>query len=142
MLVKSDSLQCKVVLTHEEVAALSRWLKARLVGGEMVAADQSVVEDFAANMMVHECQIAEREARIGEVERVVDVNRIKNAIQRLDINDFEQVKTMFDVPDTTAADFVDEASMVNVNEVAARLKAVGHNIVIDDQVGIYQVSRD
>lgn len=143
MLIKSDSLQCKVTLSHEEVTSLGRWLKARLVGGAMLAADQAIVEDFAANMLKHDCMIEERESRIGEVEKAVcKDHRITAAIQRLNLDEFAQVKDMFEVQHISAADFVSEASLVNVTEVAERLKAVGHNIVVDEQHGIYQVCRD
>lgn len=127
MFVESDYLRCRLTLTHEEAEAMARFLNARKFGGEMKSGDFVVVDTVLANLQEHNRQIAERLSRIGEVESTTFEHRIRAGIQKMDISEFEQFKR----PTETAADYVDEASLVNVNEVAARLKAVGHNTTGD-----------
>lgn len=69
---KSNTICFKAVLTHEEAAAINRYLNGLMNGGEMRSHDLQQVQIFMAALNDHEDTITDRESLMDCVKAIVE----------------------------------------------------------------------
>lgn len=144
MIRKSDYLVCKMAFSHEEVESIARWLRARKVGGEMVAADEKVVEELLIRLDQHDEFVQERLAAIAALDEVAKID-FWPAIQAQADAELHQCKKgttgkccgkCKGHEKQSAADMVADIDLTDISRMAADVRAAV------EPRAVYQVLRD